>query len=219
MPRKPLVATPPGADYSIRVVGDRATPLRDFYHALLRWPWSATITAISALFLAANALFAAGYLITGGIAHAAPGSFVDAFFFSVQTMGTIGYGAMYPESAAANILVVAEAITGLTLTALATGLVFAKFSRSTARIVFTREVVIATSLWHLSCDSDGDSQDRLMRPNGDSSWMAGGISRAFAPAGSVYSNESRLTHGDSITRSNLRSVNGAIVWVKFRPEP
>jgi inward rectifier potassium channel len=134
----------PGADYGIRVLGDRRAPLRDFYHALLRRPWRHTIAAISAVFLSANALFALAYVATGGVAHATPRSFSDAFFFSVQTMGTIGYGSMYPESPAANMLVVVESITSLTLTALATGLVFAKFSRSTARVVFTREVVIST---------------------------------------------------------------------------
>jgi len=140
---QPTRLRPPGADYSIRVLGDRRAPLRDFYHALLRRPWRHTIAAISAVFLAANALFALAYLASGGVAHAAPRSFPDAFFFSVQTMGTIGYGSMYPESPAANLLVVAESITSLTLTALATGLVFAKFSRSTARVIFTREVVIS----------------------------------------------------------------------------
>jgi inward rectifier potassium channel len=134
---------PPQPDYQIKIVGERATPLRDFYHALLKLPWWATFATIVGLFLAANALFAAGYLLTGGVAHAAPGSFADAFFFSVQTMGTIGYGAMYPESRAANVLVVGESIAGLTLTALAAGLVFAKFSRPTARLVFTREAVIS----------------------------------------------------------------------------
>jgi inward rectifier potassium channel len=141
--RRRLLTTPPGADYSIRVLGDRRKLLRDFYHALLRGPWWVTIASISGVFLAANALFALGYVATGGIVHAAPGSFRDAFFFSVQTMGTIGYGALYPESPLANTLVVAECITGLTLTALATGLVFAKFSRSTARVAFTHEAVIA----------------------------------------------------------------------------
>jgi inward rectifier potassium channel len=125
------------------VVGDRRTPLRDFYHALVRLPWWATIASIVGLFLLSNTLFAGGYLATGGVAHAHAGSFADAFFFSVQTMGTIGYGAMYPESAAANLLVVGESIAGLTLTALATGLVFAKFSRPTARLVFTRQAVIS----------------------------------------------------------------------------
>ncbi len=132
----------PGANYQIHIVGDERKPLRDFYHALLRLPWSVTLIAIATIFLGANAVFAALYVLTGGVAHAHAGSFADAFFFSVQTMGTIGYGAMYPETPAANLLVVLESITGLTLTALATGLVFAKFSRSTARMIFSREVVI-----------------------------------------------------------------------------
>jgi inward rectifier potassium channel len=133
----------PGADYEIRIVGDRRTPLRDFYHALLRLPWWATITAISGAFLAANALFALAYLFVGGVEHAARGSFRDAFFFSVQTMATIGYGAMFPSSTAANTVVVVESIVSLLLTAMSTGLVIAKFSRSTARFVFTRHAVIS----------------------------------------------------------------------------
>ena len=141
--RKPRVVSEPGADYQIRIVGDQPTLLRDFYHALLRLPWWVTIAAIAAAFLLVNALFAVGFLLTGGVANAAAGSFADAFFFSAQTMGTIGYGAMYPQSRAANALVVAEAIVGLTLTALFTGLVFSKFSRSTARVAFTREAVIS----------------------------------------------------------------------------
>jgi inward rectifier potassium channel len=133
----------PGADYEIRIVGDRRQPLRDFYHSLLERPWWVTIAAISGAFLTANALFALVYLTVGGVAHAAPSSFRDAFFFSVQTMGTVGYGAMFPESTGANVVVTAEAITGLTLTALATGLVFAKFSRSTARLIFTENATIS----------------------------------------------------------------------------
>ncbi|HEY8069364.1 MAG TPA: ion channel [Burkholderiales bacterium] len=133
----------PDADYEIRIVGQRPTPLRDFYHALLELPWWATISAISGAFLAANAVFALAYLIVGGVEHATPGSFADAFFFSVQTMGTIGYGAMYPGSTAANVVVVVESIVSLLLTAMSTGLVFAKLSRPTARCVFTRHVVIS----------------------------------------------------------------------------
>ncbi len=133
----------PGADYEIRVVGQRRTPLRDFYHALLELPWWATISAISGAFLAANAVFALAYEFLGGVEHAAPGSFADAFFFSVQTMGTIGYGAMYPASTAANVVVVIESIVSLLLTAMSTGIVFAKLSRSTARCVFTRHAVIS----------------------------------------------------------------------------
>ncbi|WP_158502103.1 ion channel [Vitiosangium sp. GDMCC 1.1324] len=142
MRNRPLRSTFPGADYQLKVIGHRPTPLRDFYHALLRMPWAGTFAVISGLYLLANMLFALGFLLTGGVAHAAPGSFSDAFFFSVQTMGTIGYGAMYPESVPAHILVVAESIVGLSITALATGLVFAKFSLSRARVQFTRNAVI-----------------------------------------------------------------------------
>ncbi|MGZ3460351.1 MAG: ion channel [Archangium sp.] len=143
MRNRPLKFTPPGADYQIKTIGHRPTPLRDFYHALLQMPWAGMFAIISGLYLLVNAAFALAFLLTGGIAHAAPGSFVDAFFFSVQTMGTIGYGAMYPQTQAANTLVVAESIVGLLITAVCTGLVFAKFSLSRARVQFSRNVVIS----------------------------------------------------------------------------
>ena len=71
--RKPVTVQPPGADYEIKVVGDRPTPLRDFYHGLLKAPWWATVVAISATFLVANAVFAFAFLVVGGVTHAAPG--------------------------------------------------------------------------------------------------------------------------------------------------
>jgi inward rectifier potassium channel len=134
--RKTIEYRPQGADYHIRIIGHVPTPLRDFYHALMRLPWSATIFTIVGGALLTNALFGLGFMLTGGIANAAPGSFLDAFFFSFQTAGTIGYGAMYPVSRAANTLVVIESVVSLTLTALATGMVFAKFSLPTARVQF-----------------------------------------------------------------------------------
>jgi inward rectifier potassium channel len=94
-------------------------------------------------YFGANAVFAALFFACGGIANARPGSLRDAFFFSVQTLGTIGYGAMYPLSDTANVLVAIESTVGLVLTALVTGLVFAKFSRPTARVLFSRKVTIA----------------------------------------------------------------------------
>jgi len=139
-PKRILLA---GAAYEIRVIGEQKQPLRDFYHGMMRLSWTATLTVIGGAFLLVNALFAVGYLAVGGVRNARPGSLADAFFFSVETMGTIGYGAMYPESTGANVLMVAQSMTSLILTALATGLVFAKFSRPTARVVFTRECVIS----------------------------------------------------------------------------
>jgi len=128
--------------YEIRVVGGPPPGLRDLYHSLLRVSWWAALAVIVGAYLALNALFAVFYLALGGVANAAPGSFADAFFFSVQTMGTIGYGSMYPVTRLANGVVVAESVSGLLFTALATGLVFVRFSQSRARVVFSSRVAM-----------------------------------------------------------------------------
>jgi inward rectifier potassium channel len=117
--------------------------LSDLYFFLTTISWPALLFLILALFGVINCLFALGYMIDGGVANARPGSFADAFFFSVQTMATIGYGVMAPRSLASNILVSIEAISGLTALAVVTGLVFARFSRPTARVRFSRLVAIA----------------------------------------------------------------------------
>ncbi|MFO0590770.1 MAG: ion channel [Polyangiaceae bacterium] len=125
------------------VTGVPKAQFRDFYFRFLRLSWPMALGAIVAVFLLLNVLFALLYWESGGIANARPGSFADAFFFSVQTMGTIGYGSMYPSTTFANSLVVVEAVAGLLVTAVATGLVFTKFSQSSARILFTKHVTIA----------------------------------------------------------------------------
>jgi inward rectifier potassium channel len=132
-----------GEGYDIRVIGAPRDGLRDAYHVFLRISWWGALGAIGLGYLALNAAFALLYLLVGGVAGAHPGSFLDAFFFSIQTMGTIGYGSMYPASRAANALVVAESLTSLVVMALATGLVFARFSRTRARVVFSSRAAIA----------------------------------------------------------------------------
>lgn len=127
----------------LEIVGARSATLSDLYHHLIGAAWWNVIGIIAAGFLLANLLFALAYLATDGIAGARAGSFFDAFFFSVQTMGTIGYGTMSPKNFAGNMLVTLESITGLVGLAVATGLVFAKFSRPRARVMFSRFAIIA----------------------------------------------------------------------------
>jgi inward rectifier potassium channel len=129
--------------YSVIVLGGKPPGLRDLYHALLRIPWWGAFLVIVGGYFALNACFAALYLWSGGIANAQPGSYADAFFFSVQTMGTIGYGAMYPTTRFANWLVVFESVTGLVVTALATGLVFVRFSQTRPRVMFSKNAAIS----------------------------------------------------------------------------
>jgi len=116
----------------------------DLYHWLLNLSWLQYLALVGLLYVASNTLFALIYL-TGGncIQNARPGSFVDAFFFSVQTMATIGYGGMAPANAYANTVVAIEALTGLLGVTMVTGLAFARFSLPTARVLFSKVAVIA----------------------------------------------------------------------------
>lgn len=116
----------------------------DLYHWLITLSWPGFFTLISLLYAIANSLFALAYLAGGDcIANARPGSFQDAFYFSVQTMATIGYGSLYPRTDYANIIVAIQALFGLWGVAMITGLAFARFSRPTARVIFSRVAVIA----------------------------------------------------------------------------
>lgn len=121
----------------VEIVGAQSHPLRDIYYRMLTMPWWAMLLSLGAVFLVTNGLFALAYLATGGIEGAKPGSFADAFFFSAQTLGTIGYGAMHPTGFAANIVAVFESLVSVLFIALATGLVFTRFSRSTECVVFS----------------------------------------------------------------------------------
>jgi len=125
------------------VVGARNTPFNDVYHHLLRAPWWLDLLAVSGLFLLLNLLFAFAYVSVGGIEGAEPGSLADHFFFSVQTMGTVGYGVMHPLSAGSEALVTAEVIVGVSLVALASGILFAKFSVPRALMQFAEWATIS----------------------------------------------------------------------------
>jgi inward rectifier potassium channel len=116
---------------------------RDAYHYLLDASWVKLIVILVGLYVTANTLFAIAYLERpGSIENARPGSFADAFFFSVQTMATIGYGKLLPSTAYANLLVVLETSTGIIGLAMLTGLIFAKFSRPTARVLFSDRAIV-----------------------------------------------------------------------------
>jgi inward rectifier potassium channel len=115
----------------------------DIYHHLLISSWPLLLLQITVAFFAINALFAVAYYFDGGIENAQPGSFADVFFFSVETMATVGYGRMAPVTLFAHILMSFEALTGMLGLALVTGLTFAKFSRPNARVRFSRYAVIS----------------------------------------------------------------------------
>jgi inward rectifier potassium channel len=128
---------------AIRTIGIERAPVKDLYHFILARGWPTFFAVVAATFLGANLLFACAYLAQPGcIAHARPGSFEDAFYFSVQTIATIGYGGMYPLTRYAHIVVVFEAMTGMLGIAVITGLTFTRFARPSARVLFASRVTI-----------------------------------------------------------------------------
>jgi inward rectifier potassium channel len=131
-----------GFDTGVVIVGDRPKPIHDLYHLWLRTTWPRAIALIAIWYLIINALFACLYMSVGGVANSS-GDFFDSLFFSIETMGTIGYGEMTPATRAAHAVVMLESVTSLLLTALATGLVFAKFSLPMSRLTFTKKATIS----------------------------------------------------------------------------
>jgi inward rectifier potassium channel len=140
---RPEVTYPRMGSGTLSYLGLPRDGWRDAYHVLLTMPLGAFFGVMAAGFLTVNGAFAGLYLLDpGGISGARPWTFSDAFFFSVQTMGTLGYGVMAPRSLYANCVVTAESFVGLFNLAIATGLLFARISRPTARIMFSDKAVV-----------------------------------------------------------------------------
>jgi inward rectifier potassium channel len=115
----------------------------DVYHAVLRAPWWLFFAGVTLYFIGLNGFFAGFYLVDPrGIVRAHPGSWWDAFLFSVQTIGGIN-SEMLAHSVYANVVVSIEAFFGILNIAILTGVIFARFSRPFARVVFSKVAVIA----------------------------------------------------------------------------
>jgi inward rectifier potassium channel len=138
-------------DGSFNVVREGLDPLRSLslYHYLLTVSWPRFLAWICVAYLAANAVFALLYTLCGAGALSgtaglgAAARYPIAFFFSVHTLATIGYGNVSPMGLGANLLVTAESLVGLLSFALASGIVFARFSRPVAWILFSQRALVA----------------------------------------------------------------------------
>src|SRR5213595_1978556 len=145
MRRKPSQVSIRAGQVEFVKVGTDAWRWRDFYRWLLSLRWPRFATFVASLYVGLNLLFAALYsLQQDSIAGTTGGHwFYDCFFFSVQTLATVGYGHMYPQTLYAHIISTIEIMTGIFLLATMTGLIFVRFSRPIARVVFSKSLVIA----------------------------------------------------------------------------
>jgi inward rectifier potassium channel len=119
--------------------------LRDPYHLAVALTWPQFLAALFVFYLLVNVAFATLFwVVPGSVANARPYSFPDAFFFSIETLATVGYGEMYPATPYGHVIAAAEIVCGFGFTAILTGLTFVRFSRPRAKFVFASHPVVAT---------------------------------------------------------------------------
>jgi inward rectifier potassium channel len=132
-----------GGPLDVTKIGASRFDLRDPYHLALTANWPTFTVSVLALYTAINILFAALYaLVPGSIGNARPGSVLDGFFFSMETLATVGYGQMYPATTYGHIVSVAEIMSGIAFTTITTGLIFVRFSRPRAKVLYAENIVI-----------------------------------------------------------------------------
>jgi inward rectifier potassium channel len=134
--------------FNVRREGYRPWESLSAYHYLITMSWPKFLWLTVAAYLVVNSIFAFLYVSCGpGTLKDTTGTmtndFAAAFFFSVQTLATIGYGGIVPATVAANVIVTIEALAGLLGFALVAGIVFARFARPTAQILFSRNALVA----------------------------------------------------------------------------
>ncbi|HMH02981.1 MAG TPA: ion channel [Candidatus Udaeobacter sp.] len=145
MKRKPIPVSLHAGQIEFVKVNTDAWRWRDVYRWLLGLSWPRFAGCVGSLYVGLNLLFAALYSFQPeSIAGSTGGHrFFDCFFFSVQTLATVGYGHMYPQTLYGHIVTTIEIMSGLFLLAVMTGLIFVRFSRPIARVMFSNSMVIA----------------------------------------------------------------------------
>jgi inward rectifier potassium channel len=130
--------------YQFKERGVSRFDLRDPYRLAVALTWPQFLTALLALYLSVNVVFATLFwLVPGSVANARQNSFADAFFLSIETLATVGYGEMYPVTLYGRVIAAIEIVCGLGFTAILTGLTFVRFSRPRAKLIFAANPVVA----------------------------------------------------------------------------
>lgn len=130
--------------YSFEKKGVSRFDLRDPYHLAIALTWPQFLAALLALYLLVNVAFAMLFwLAPGSVANARPDHPWDDFFFSIETLSTVGYGQMYPATLYGNVIASTEIACGIAFTAILTGLTFVRFSRPRAKLLYAANPVVA----------------------------------------------------------------------------
>ncbi|MEO6920410.1 MAG: ion channel [Collimonas sp.] len=167
-------------------IGVSRFDLSDPYHLALTLTWPQFFASLLVVYLLINSIFALLYFIAPGtILNLQPGSLLDAFFFSVETLATVGYGNMAPVALYSHIASTVEIFVSMMLTATMTGLVFVRFSKPKAKLLFASQAAVSRS-------SDGEPQLMIRVGNGrlntlhDATARLSTLSSSTAPNGQYF---------------------------------
>jgi inward rectifier potassium channel len=115
----------------------------DLYHRAMTVYWPVFFGTAAAIFIFLNAVFAFLYWLGHEpIANVAANEPLGLFYFSVETLATVGYGDMHPQTHYGHFIATTEIFTGMSFLAVMTGLIFARFSRPRARFIFADNPVV-----------------------------------------------------------------------------
>jgi len=142
--RRPTESQFRSGSVALTRIGGRGWHWSDAYHLMLTLSWPRFFSWVAGVYIAVNLVFATAYFAVPGTVANAGNSFLYAFFFSIETLATVGYGVMSPATVYGHVIASIEIVLGMLVIALLTGLMFARFSRPTARVLFSRVVVITT---------------------------------------------------------------------------
>jgi inward rectifier potassium channel len=132
-------------DVELVKLGAARYDLSDPYHIAIEMSWKEFALAFLGLDFGINIVFALLYLTSPGcIANMRPGSISDAFFFSIETLATVGYGTMAPATLYGHAVSAIEIVCGLVFTAIMTGLLFVRFSKPRPKILFADQAVVTS---------------------------------------------------------------------------
>jgi inward rectifier potassium channel len=130
-------------EFELVKIGAKRFDWADPYHFFLTVGWPTFAVILLSSWVVTAALFSVFYIFTpGSVANAHPGSVIDAFFFSFETLASAAYGEMYPATLVGHILATAEVVIGMAFTAIMTGLIFVRFSKPRAKILFADQAVV-----------------------------------------------------------------------------
>ena len=202
----------------VRSIGDRRVITdglehgfwTDVYHNAMVASWPVFFGSLAAAFVALNLLYACVFALgVDPIANARPGSFSDLFFFSVETSSTVGYGDMHPQTLYAHLVATTENFVGMVLLAVMTGLVFSRFSRPRARLIFARNPVITPH--------EGRPTLIFRVANARNSFMTEATAKLWMLGPSVTAEGRRFVGFQPLRLAKSENPTFALSWTLFHP--